>query len=237
MELIDTDKIQGKRILGVGAHPDDLEFTAGATICELSRQNNVSFLIATDGRMGTHSSKEDLNKLVKTREEETKDAAEILGVKGIVFYSYPDTELRSYEKNFRRKLLKHFLKTRPDIIFCFDPWGRYEPLIHPDHRVVVWAVVESVLFGTLPLYVTRHGFGKKVLDPKPEIWLTIPSEANAAVDITSSFEQKIEALKRHPSQFDKQVSFDQMMKRVEDRAREAGKLVGVEFAEAFRILR
>lgn len=237
IELVDISKITGKKILGVGAHPDDLEFTAGATIFLLSKQNKVSFLIATDGRMGTHNPKEDLSELIKTRESETKDAGKVLGVEKIVFYRYPDAELASYEKNFRRKLLKHLLKVRPDIIFCFDPWGRYEPLIHPDHRVVVWSVVESVLFGTLPLYLTRHGFGNTVLDPKPEIWLTIPAEANAAVDVTSSFEHKIEALKKHPSQFDKQVSFEAMMEWVEDRAKAAGELSGVKLAEAFRILR
>lgn len=237
MELIDISKIKNKKILAIGAHPDDLEFTAGATIYLLAKENRVQISIVSDGRMGTHNALEDISALTQTRENETKDAAEVLGVKNITFWRYPDTQLLSYEKNFRRKLLKYLLKTRPDIIFCFDPWGRYEPLIHPDHRVVSWAVVESVLFGTLPLYVKKHGFGNAVLDPKPEIWLTVPGEASAAVDVTSSFPKKVEALKKHPSQFDKQVSFEAMIKRIEDRAKAAGEKVGLKLAEEFRILR
>lgn len=237
IEVIDISKIQGKKILAIGAHPDDLEFGAGATISLLSQNNPVSFLIATDGRMGTHNPEEDLNSLVKTREAEAASAAHVLGVKDVKFWRYPDASLSSYEKNFRRKLIKYLIRVKPDIIFSPDPWGRYEPLLHPDHRVVAWAVVECVLFATLPLFVKRHGLGAGVLNPKPEIWLTAPSEPNLAVDVTAAFPKKILALERHPSQFDEQVPFERAKERITSRAKDLGSLVNVSFAEVFRVLR
>lgn len=235
MELINISKIKNKKILAIGAHPDDIEFGAAGTISLLAPQNTITLLIVTDGRMGTHQSDVNIQELVKTRENETRAAAKILGIKGVLFYGYPDTALSNYEKNFRKRLFKDFLKLRPDIILSFDPWGRYEPLLHPDHRVVAWAVVESVLFGTLPLYLKRRGLGKNPLDPKPQVWLTAPAEPNIAVDISLTFDKKIKALGKHISQWDK-VSFERIKQRVGERTQKAGKEAGVKVAELFRIL-
>lgn len=237
MELIDVKNIRDKKILAVGAHPDDVEFGAGGTLASLSKDNHISFLIATDGRMGTHDERQKIDLVIKTREAETRKAAGILGIKEVLFYNYPDTELQSYAKNFSQKFLKFLLKLRPDIIFSFDPWGRYEPLIHPCHRVVAWNVVESVLYGTLPLYLKKHRFNVLPLNPKPEIWLFAASEPDIAFDVSKSFPRKLEALTVHESQFDEVVKFEVMMERVKERAETAGKLAEVKLAELFRILR
>lgn len=237
IELVDTSKIRDKKILAVGAHPDDVEFGAGGTLAALSKNNHISFTIATDGRMGTHDDKQKIDLVIKTREEEARKAAGILGIKEVLFYNYPDTELKSYEKNFSQKFLKFLLKLRPDIIFSFDPWGRYEPLIHPCHRVVAWTVIESVLYSTLPLYLKKRGFNVLPLNPKPEIWLFAASEPNTAIEVTKNFPLKLQALTTHQSQFDEVVKFEVMMERVEDRAKVAGEEAGVKLAELFRILR
>ena len=236
IELIDPQKIKNKKILAIGAHPDDIEFGAAGTICELSKNNNITEIVVTDGGMGTHDFNANPEQMRKVRDQETRKAAAVLGIADVFFYNYPDTELASYSKNFRKRFLKYLLKARPEIIFSVDPWGRYEPLIHPDHRILAWVVVENVLFSTLPLYLKKHGFGTSTLDPKPKIWLFAPTEANLAVDVTKTLKIKLQALKEHKSQFDNIVTFELAEKRVKDRAQAAGKLVNVSFAELFRVL-
>ena len=62
--------------LAVGAHPDDIEFGAGATISRWAAAGcRVHFLVLTDGSKGTWDPEADLTALVAAREDECRQAA------------------------------------------------------------------------------------------------------------------------------------------------------------------
>jgi len=234
--LIDTDKITGKKIIAFGAHPDDIEFTSAGTIFQLSRNNDVHFAIATDGSYGTHDHNQDRGELVKTRYQEARESAKQLKAKEIDFWSYPDLDLQNRKRQLLKKVVKALLKIKPDIVFSWDPWGKYEPAVHPDHRALAWAVAEGVMMSTLPKWIHRKGLGNKFLSPKPQLWLYAPGEANIAVDISPAWEQKITAIKLFKSQFDSEVVMEKVESRLQNNHSRVGEQVGVQYAEPFRIM-
>lgn len=234
------ETIEGRKILAVGAHPDDLEFSAGGTLALLSKRNKVTMVIATDGGEGTHDPNKDNGHLAMEREQEARKAAEILGVKEIVFFNYPDLELRNWRQNFFKKFLKFLVKNRPDIVISWDFWGRYEPLVHPDHRTVAEVVMEAILEGTLPNRLKKRGLlGVQPLNPKPKQWLMAPADPSHVVDVTKVWDTKWEALKVHTSQLPVKnpEQFHQVKSMLEEKwFKPQGMLVGVKFGEPFRIL-
>src|SRR3989344_1646756 len=110
IKKFDIEKIIGKTVLVFGAHPDDVEFGAGGTISLMSGNNEVAEIVATDGGWGTH--KTDLNRgdLAKQRFDEAEKSSKLLGIKKIIFWSYPDGELSSWDKHLRLKITKTILK-------------------------------------------------------------------------------------------------------------------------------
>jgi LmbE family N-acetylglucosaminyl deacetylase len=82
-----------RRVLGVGAHPDDLEWYAGGTIAKLAREGaEITFVVCTDGERGTYDPTVDAQRLAAQREVEQRNAAQTLGVKEVIFLGYADGE-------------------------------------------------------------------------------------------------------------------------------------------------
>ena len=86
-----------ERALAIGAHPDDIELNAGATLAKWASAGcEVSLLVCTDGSKGTWDPNADLNKLVAVRQDEQRESARRLGATGeVVFLGWVDGELES----------------------------------------------------------------------------------------------------------------------------------------------
>lgn len=73
-------------VLGVGAHPDDLDFLAGGTVAAWSAQGaEIYFLVLTNGNKGSADLSADPEALTVLRRQEQREAAKILGVKDVFF--------------------------------------------------------------------------------------------------------------------------------------------------------
>lgn len=233
---LDIGKIKNKRIVAIGAHSDDLEFACAGTINLLAQNNELEIVIVTDGNLGVHEYEIDKQGLVEKRIFEARKSAEMMGVKNVNFWSYPDWSLFERKKHLMKKMVKWWLKFRPDIVISFDPWGKYEPYVHLDHRTLAWSVVESLMLATLPQWVIKHRLGRRMLSPKPQVWLMWPSDANVVVDVSSNWNKRMEVLGVFESQFDKEVDQKKLEKWVQTNAIRIGKKVNVEYGEEFRIL-
>ena len=98
-------------ILVFGAHPDDAELGAGATIAkEVSKGKKVGIVDLTRGELGTRGSAE-------IRDREAAKAAEILGVAVRENMEFADGFFVN-DKQHQLELIKIIRKYRPEIVLC-----------------------------------------------------------------------------------------------------------------------
>src|SRR3954470_15724480 len=83
-----------RRVLLIGAHPDDPEFSSGGTVAGWVRAGiDVIFVVVTSGDKGTPDKEMTHDRLSRMREEEQRAAAARLGVTNVNFLRFPDGEL------------------------------------------------------------------------------------------------------------------------------------------------
>lgn len=105
-----------EHILSIQAHPDDSDIAAGGTIAKLTREGKkVTLVVVTNGRHSMVDISVPAWKFVKTRQEEQKRAAEILGVDKVMFLGYPDQTLDS-TLELRRRLIDVIRENKPDVV-------------------------------------------------------------------------------------------------------------------------
>jgi LmbE family N-acetylglucosaminyl deacetylase len=234
---MDEIDFEGKTVLVVGAHPDDNDFGAGATVAKAARQNaEVLYLIATTGQRGSSDETMTPERLSDTRKKEQNNAASVLGVREVHFLDYVDGELIA-DLRLKEQVVKYIRRYRPDIVFTMDPSFFYFKNLgfvnHSDHR----AIGEATLDACYPLARDLLSFPEHVkigLNPHKvkELLLHsfVPENANFYVDVTDTFDIKIKALSLHKSQVS---DIQKIEERMRDRAEAAGRLGGCRYAEAF----
>ena len=234
---MDEIDFKGKIVLVVGAHPDDNDFGAGATVAKAAIEGaEVIYLIATTGQRGSSAETMTPERLSDIRKKEQEDAARVLGVREVHFLNYVDGELIP-DIRLKEQVVIHIRRFRPDMVFTMDPSFYYFKdfgfVNHSDHR----AIGEATLDACYPLARDLLSFPehpKAGLSPHKvkEILLHsfVPENANFFVDVTDTYDIKIRALSLHQSQVS---DMPKLEKRIRDRAEAAGRLAGCRFAEAF----
>lgn len=222
-----------QRVMIVVAHPDDMEFSSAGTLAKMVKEGKqVRLVQCTSGDKGT--SRRDINseQLAELREGEEREACRRLGVQEVQFLRLKDGELMP-DLNFREKVVQQIRDFRPDILITHDPFRPYS--LHPDHRAVGITAVDSV-YPTArdPLYFPEHL--ESGLEPHKvaELWLFGAEYPDTYIDISDTFEDKINALKAHQSQVGEAET---LADRLRDRASEVGKAQGVPLAEAFKVIK
>jgi len=118
---MDAIDFKSKTILVVGAHPDDNDFGAGATVAKAAKQGaEVIYLLATTGQRGSSDESMTPEKLSRIRKKEQEEAASVLGVRQVHFLDYVDGELVP-DIRLKEHVVKFIRRTRPDIVFTMDP--------------------------------------------------------------------------------------------------------------------
>lgn len=230
-----------KRALTIGAHPDDAEFGSGGTLARWAQEGcEVSMLVVTDGSKGSWDPNITPDQLARSRVEEQEKAAAVLGAKGeLVHLGHVDGELE-YSMELRRQLCMWIRRLRPEVVLAHDPWRRY--MLHPDHRATGWGAIDGVVAARDHLFFPELGLEKH----RPEaILLWGADEPDYWEDISSTFDQKIEALLCHSSQAETSMhkadtdedGRTQFLNRMRDWARAQGEAAGLERAESFKLLR
>jgi len=208
-----------KTILCFVAHCDDEAIGIGATAAKYIKEGlNVVMVVFSYGEV-SHIKK---GIIIKRRVKESKDAGKILGYKNIIFFGLPDANISKNVDKVKDKIIKLIKKYKPVKIFTHSP---NDPL--PDHKAVN-KIVNYVL-EEMDSKIDLYGF---------DIWnITNLSEAENPrmyVDVTKTFDLKINALKAFKSQ--RHVML-QMIPAAYSRARLAGDHLGCKYAERFYKLR
>lgn len=187
------------RALAVGAHPDDIEFGAGATLAKWAEHGcEVSFVVCTDGSKGTWDPSADLAALVDLRQREAGAAASLLGATGpVTFLGRVDGELEN-DRDTRSDLARVIREQRPEVLLGHDPWKRYR--LHPDHRSAGYLVCDALVAARDPHFFPEHGLAPH----RPAALLLFEADEpdhGEAVSATH-VDTKIAALEAHRSQYE-----------------------------------
>lgn len=230
---------QFERALVVSAHPDDPEFGFGASIAKLVAEGtDVYYCISTDGSQGGEDPSVPDEVLTATRYAEQRAAAEVLGVKEVVFLGFRDGHLAPTIE-LRRAITRVIRRFRPDLVLTHSPLRALGVPIgasHPDHL----AVGEATLAAVYPDARNPRAYPELLAQGlKPhrvrEVWLPGFEQADLFIDATPWVERKIEAILCHRSQFEKPGwEADAPARWVRERMRQAGERAGYEYAEAFK---
>lgn len=214
----------------VVAHPDDAEFSSAGTIARLTRAGKRAILIqVTSGDRGAPDTSRTPDELAALREEEQREAARRSGISEVVFLREGDGYV---EPNLalREKIVRQIRIHKPDVVITHDPFRPYA--MHPDHRGVGLATHDAV-YPTArdPLYFPEHLAEGIEPHKTAEIWYFGSEVPDVFIDITDTFETKIEALQAHVSQVGHVNGLED---RLRERCRELAKDQPFELAEAFK---
>src|SRR5262245_35962225 len=144
-----------KRALVMVAHPDDAEFMCGGTVAKLCREGwDVYYCLATSGDKGTKDPEMTRERLAGMREQEQRDACQILGVRDVFFQRYPDGFVENTHA-FRGEIVRLLRELKPSTVITWDGFRR--GFNHNDHRLVGIATYDAVFPASRdPLYYPEH---------------------------------------------------------------------------------
>jgi LmbE family N-acetylglucosaminyl deacetylase len=206
-----------KNILVVLAHPDDPEFFCGGTLSKWTQDGNtVQYCLITNGNKGSDDPNITPEELARLREVEQKKAASIIGVHHIENLGYDDGTLMA-DLKVRKDVVRVIRRLKPDILVSCDPTNYFpnESYInHPDHRTAGQIALDAVFPASgnrmfFPELISEEGLNPHSVE---EVWLSLTSEPNITVDISSTFENKLNALHEHSSQIGEPRDFDKRMR-------------------------
>ncbi len=220
-----------RRALVVMAHPDDIEFTCGGTVAQLSDDGwDVTFCLVTSGDKGTKDPLLGPADLGALREAEQEAAASELGIKRCIFLRVPDGHVEDGSE-FRGQMVQVLRTVQPELLIT---WDGYRGFNHRDHRTVGIAALDAAF----PLARNANSYAEQVasgLEPVRvnTILLAGSNEPNFFVDVSDQQHRRIDALLRHASQV-QAANREEMVKRMQRRSEEAARAGRVPWAEAFR---
>ena len=223
-------------ILAFGAHPDDVELSCGGTIFkEIQNGKTVGIIDLTKGELGTRGTAE-------TRKLEATNAAELLGVSFRENLNFSDGFIMN-DKHHQLEVIKKIRQYRPEIVLCNAVDDR-----HIDHGKGSKLVSDACfLSGLQKIETILDGEVQKKWRPKLVYhylqWKN--TSPDFVVDVSGFMDIKMDAVLAYTSQFydskskeeETPISSKNFTESVQYRAKELGRLIGVDHAEGFTVER
>ena len=225
-------------ILAIGAHPDDVELGCGATIAkEIVNGKKVGVIDLTRGELGTRGNAE-------TRDAESNQAAEILGISTRINMEFTDGFFMN-DKYHQIKLIKMIRKYKPEVILCNAIDDR-----HIDHGKGSKLVSDACFLSGLLKIDTKTSNSNEWQEPwRPKQvyhyiqWKNL--EPDLVVDVSGFINIKMKAVLAYKTQFynpnseepETPITSKNFIDSIIYRARDLGRLAGVEYAEGFTVER
>lgn len=225
-------------ILAFGAHPDDVELSCAATLAkEVSNGKKVGIIDLTRGELGTRGT-------AQIRDAESFNAAKILGVHTRINMGFADGFFVN-DKSHQIELIKMIRHYQPEIVLCNAIDDR-----HIDHSKGSQLVSDACFLSGLRKIETIHKDETTKQDPwRPKTvyhyiqWKDIVPDIT--VDVTGFMDIKMASVMAYKTQFfdpesdepETPISSKNFTDSVIYRARNLGRLIGVDHAEGFTVER
>ncbi|MEE8137815.1 MAG: bacillithiol biosynthesis deacetylase BshB1 [Thermoanaerobaculia bacterium] len=215
-------------VLAVGANPDDVEHGGVGTLANLPRGGRrVGILHLTCGQVGTRGT-------VPERRVEAEHAAQTLGARSVEFLDFGDGALRTGLPE-EEALIAVLRRLRAELVLGPGPSDR-----HPDHGRAHRLLHAACFYAGL----SRRGEGEP---HRPAAVFSYmhhdPFEPHFVVDVSTTWEAKIQALNAYQSQLHQpgssreepatKVASPEFRRAIEGRARHFGLMIGAAYGEPF----
>jgi LmbE family N-acetylglucosaminyl deacetylase len=225
------------RFMVIAGHPDDADFGPAGTAARWIDAGSIGWLVCcTSGEAGGEDPNADPLVLAATREREQRDAAAVIGYAGVSFLHMPDGALVN-DLVLREHLVREIRTFRPDAVLATDPsviFYRDGGINHTDHREAGLAAVDAVYPAARnPMAFPALARSGLAAHRVRRLYLFWPSEPNIHVDITSTVERKVDALRAHASQIKEPA---RLAERIRTWAAEEGEPIGVAAGESLRLI-
>lgn len=232
-----------ERVLVVVAHPDDIDFGMAGTVAQLTAAGStVAYCLVTSGEGGEDDMSFTSEDLSATREAEQTAAAKTVGVTDLHWLHHPDGMVQA-NLALRLDIARVIRTVKPNVVMTQSPFRNLESTYgsHPDHMETGEATMRAVY----PDARNPRAFTAELLDEGydphtvTEMWIGQQGDADLFIDITDTFDAKIEALRCHVSQVAKRDAEFDLHKMMGEWGRlQAGKgsMEDGRLAESFRIV-
>ena len=223
-------------ILAFGAHPDDVEISAGATLLKYSDEGkSIGIIDLTEGELGTRGSAE-------KRYQEAEAASQMLNLKIRKNLKLGDGFFESSKEN-KLKVVELIRLFKPEIVLANSITDR-----HPDHGRAAQLVSDACFLSGLEKIKTEYE-GNPQEKYKPRMVLHYIQDyfltPDVILDVSSHGDEKVALIKCYTSQFydpnsketNTPISGEEFFNYIEGRMLSLGRELGVTYGEAFNINR
>jgi N-acetylglucosamine malate deacetylase 1 len=218
-------------ILAFGAHPDDVELScSGILHSHVQQGKKVGIIDLTEGELGSRGT-------VETRYEEAAAASIVLGLSARANLKMRDGFFTNDEAH-QLLVIAQLRKYQPEIVLINAPHDR-----HPDHGKGAQLLKDACFLSGLVKISTKDDDGteQKPWRPKRVFHYIQDSfiEPDFIVDISNSFEAKINSIKCYNTQFysnsadgvQTYISGKNFLDSIEARCKLLGKRIGKSYGE------
>ena len=224
------------RVLGIHAHPDDLEIQCGGTLARLADLGcPVTMVTLAAGDLGSASlSREEI---AAVRRKEAAAGAARVGAEHYECLGLPDLSI-THDDATRRLVCAAVRRARPALVLTAPPADYMS-----DHEITSRLVRDACFSAAVPLYECGEPPTGKVphlyyCDPVGHTTpLGDPWVPGVVVDISGEIDRKLAALACHATQRDwlrVQHGVDEYLDSTRRWSAARGALIGVEYGEGFR---
>ena len=219
-------------VLAFGAHPDDIELSAAATIAKLiAQQKSVAFVDLTRGELGTRGN-------ASIRDSESKAASKQLGILNRINLDLGDGFFEINQTSLL-KVIEQIRFFKPEIIFANAVKDR-----HPDHGSGGELVSRAAfLSGLIKIESSLNGVEQKPWRPKAVYHYIQDNfiEPHFVVDVSGFEEIKMKSIACYNSQFydpnsaepETAISSPEFMSHIRARMTQMGRYINVKSGEGF----
>jgi LmbE family N-acetylglucosaminyl deacetylase len=218
------------RVLAIAPHPDDETLGCGGTLFKHKiAGDELSWLIVTKGEAGQWPAE-----LLEKKRQEIDEVAGAYGFEQVVRLGLPAARLDVLPLEEVIHAIRGALKeTRPELVYL-----NHRADVHSDHRVVFQAAMSAMK----PFDTNAHGV-KRILsyETLSSTDAMAPDCSGSFVpgvfsDITGQIEAKLELMSKYESEI--QASpLPRSLDSIRALARVRGATIGVQYAEAFQLVR
>ena len=223
-------------ILAITAHPDDVELCCAGTLMKhIDLGYSVGLVELTEGELGTRGN-------APLRLKEARAAADVMGIVVRENLGLPDG---FFENNRESQLAiaRMVRKYKPEIVIANAVIDR-----HPDHgRAAKLTSDACFIAGLVKVPTELDGNRQEAWRPKAiyHIIQDYKLQPDICVDVTPYMEKRMKAIRCFSSQFynpnsaepESSISGKEFLDVIMAAARNFGRMIGVEFGEAFTVQR